>query len=433
MDPKQKNLLSIAAIVVLVAVAVWLFWPPQSKIRQGLDIQGGVSVILTAKAPQGQRLTEDMMDRAQTVLSARVNALGASEASVQRQGSDALLVQIPGIKDQQAALKTIQSTGLLEFVDVASLPASEAATIKEGDRLTAGTYKAVMTGDVVKDAGTTTDDVGNPAVTMTFNAQGKKTWADYTTSHVGQRVAIVLDHVVQSAPNIQEPITGGETRITGKFTADDAKRLAAVLQAGALPVELTPANTQAVGPTLGQQSLQQGLLAALFGLALVMVFMLVFYRALGLVSWASLLSFSAIFLGVLALLSAAGAYALTLPGIAGVVLTIGVATDSSILIFERFIEEVRLGKTARSAAKSGSRHAILTSVDADVVTLIAASALFFLAIGPVKGFALTLMIGIFIDLTVAIFLTRPLVISLAESAASKAPWLFGLKGGGDRA
>jgi len=439
MDPKQRNVLSIVAVIVLVVIAAVLFWPPQTKIRQGLDIQGGVSVILTAKAPVGQALTEDKMDRAQTVLQARVNALGASEATVQRQGSDAILVQLPGIKNQQDALRALGTTGLLEFVDVASLPASEAASIRGWDgtnpkpELKAGTYKPLFTGEVVKNANASVDQQGRPEVTLQFDPTGTQKWAAYTSSHVGQQVAIVLDHQVQSAPSIREAITGGDTAISGSFTAAQVKELAAILQAGSLPVELTPANTQAVGPTLGQQSLEQGLIAALIGLALVMLFMLVFYRALGVVSWASLLSFSAIFLGVLALLSSFGAYALTLPGIAGVVLTIGVATDSSILIFERFKEEVRLGKTMRSAAKSGSRHAIGTSIDADIVTFVTALVLFVVAIGPVRGFALTLMIGIVIDLTVAILLTRPVVIMLAESTVSKAPWLFGLKGGGDRA
>jgi len=439
MDPKQRNVLSIVAVITLVVIAAVLFWPPQTKIRQGLDIQGGVSVILTAKAPAGEALTEDKMDRAQTVLQARVNALGASEATVQRQGNDAILVQLPGIKNQQQALRALGTTGLLEFVDVASLPASEAATIKGWDgrspkpELKAGSYKPIFTGEVVKNANASVDQQGKPEVTLQFDATGTQKWAAYTSSHVGQQVAIVLDRQVQSAPSIREAITGGDTAISGSFTAAQVKELAAILQAGSLPVELTPANTQAVGPTLGQQSLEQGLIAALIGLALVMAFMLVFYRALGAVSWASLLSFSAIFLGVLALLSSFGAYALTLPGIAGIVLTIGVATDSSILIFERFKEEVRLGKTMRSAAKSGSRHAIGTSIDADIVTFVTAFVLFVVAIGPVRGFALTLMIGIVIDLTVAILLTRSVVIMLAESTVSKAPWLFGLKGGGDRA
>ena len=211
------------------------------------------------------------------------------------------------------------------------------------------------------------------------------------------------------------------------------ERLAAVLQSGALPVELSIDESRVVGPTLGQDSLRQGLLAALLGLALVAIFMAVYYRGLGVISWFSLLIFASIFLGVLALLSRLGAFALSLPGIAGMVLTIGLAADSSILQFERFKEEVRLGKTFRSAAKSGTRHAIGTSIDADVVTLVSAAAIYIFAIGPVRGFALTLMIGILIDIVVMTLFTRTAIVLLAESVIAKAPTLFGMKGGDQRA
>jgi protein-export membrane protein SecD len=287
----------------------------------------------------------------------------------------------------------------------------------------------VVAGSSVKSAGASIDAQNQPAVSVEFDKTGTDAWGAYTTANVGQYVVILLDNVVQSVAQIREPIIDGSTQISGSFDAAEAKRLSAVLQAGALPVELEPSSTQIVGPTLGGESLRQGLLAGLIGLGLVIVFMIVYYRGLGILSLLSLGTYLSLLFGVVALLSRMGAFALTLPGIAGLVLTVGLAADSSILIFERFKEEVRMGKTYRTAAKSGTRHAIGTSLDADLVTFVSAIVLFIVAIGPVKGFALTLMLGIACDLTVAILFTRTAVILLAENVIPKAPWLFGLKGG----
>ena len=453
MDPRQRNYLLLTLIAILVIGSWVMFMPPNKKITQGLDIQGGVSVILTAQPQQGQPLTTDDMDRAELIIRNRVDKLGASEASIQRQGSDSILVQMPGVKNRDEALKVINSTGLLEFVDVASINDSAAVAamtdVKTATdyKLTAGTYTAFMTGKVIKNATVSQDPTnGGIVVNVTMDTAGTKTWADYTTAHVGKQVAIVLDGVVKSAPVVNEPITGGQTQISGKFTADEAKSLATVLQTGALPVKLVPVDTRTVGPTLGQESLRQGLMAVLFGLLIVAAYLIVFYRGLGVISVTALIVFASIFLGILAALSAFGLFALSLPGIAGVVLTIGLAADSSILINERFKEEIRLGRTYRSAAQSGTRHAIGTSVDADLVTFVSAIVLFAVAIGPVKGFALTLMIGIACDIIMMLLYKRPMIMLLGETVIPKAPAFWGVpkelvvkgsaaakKGGGDRA
>lgn len=430
MDPKQRNMLALALVVVLVGLSWWQFWPLDTKITQGLDIKGGLSVILTAEPTANETITEDAMTRVSTILTNRVNGLGVSEATVQRQGTDSFLVQLPGVKDSDEALKALQSTGRLDFVPAESV--NTTATLTYGVQLPEGSYDAsaaVVTGANVTRAATDVDSRTNqPAVSLSFDTEGEKAWADFTSANVGRQVVIVLDGIVQSAPVVNEPILSGDTQISGSFTADEAKRLAAVLQAGALPVNLTFSESRVVGPTLGQDSLQQGLLAGLVGLGLVMVFMALYYRGLGVISWFSLAFFASIFLGVLAVLSRVGAFALSLPGIAGMVLTVGLAADSSILMFERFKEEVRMGKTFRSAARSSTKHALLTSVDADVVTLVSATMLYLIAIGPVKGFALTLIIGIAIDLTVAFLFTRPMIITLAESVVAKQPFIFGMKG-----
>jgi len=448
MDPKTRNAVALAVIAALVGLALWQALPLDTKITQGLDIKGGLSVILTAEPLGTAPLTEDAIERVETILVERVNGFGVSEATVQRQGANAFLIQLPGVRDAREALDLLGKPGKLEFVDLGSI--TDTATLdlatrqieadRSGDttdlpKLDGDTYEPFMTGEVITAAQVTTDQFNNAAVSISMSKEGTDIWADVTTRLYPTRgqILIVLDGLAKSAPAVQEPILTGDTQITGSFTFDEAKRLAAVLQSGALPVEISIDESRVVGPTLGQDSLRQGLLAALLGLGLVAVFMAVYYRGLGVISWFSLLIFASIFLGVLALLSRLGAFALSLPGIAGMVLTIGLAADSSILQFERFKEEVRLGKTFRSAAKSGTRHAIGTSIDADVVTLVSAAAIYLFAIGPVRGFALTLMIGILIDIVVMTLFTRTAIVLLAESVIAKAPALFGMKGGDQRA
>ncbi|MGB4592414.1 MAG: protein translocase subunit SecD [Coriobacteriia bacterium] len=433
MDPKTRNAVALAVIIVLVAVSFWAFWPLNEKITQGLDIKGGLSVILTAKPTGSEVLTEAGMDRAETILTERVNALGVSEATVQRQGDRSFLVQIPGIKDSKQALAALGSTGQLLFLDARSI--NTTTQLEYGVIVPEGSYEAtgvILTGANVKTAGVTVDSNNRPAVSLDFDPTGTSAWGTFTTANIGQYVVILLDNQVQSVAQIQDAITDGQTLISGTFTPEEAKRLSAVLQAGALPFALEFSESRVVGPTLGQDSLNMGLVAGLIGLALVGVFMVVYYRGFGVVSALALAIYGALMMGTLAVLSAAGAFSVTLPGIAGLILTIGVAADTSILIFERFKEEVEMGKVYRTAAKSGVRHAIGTSIDADIVTLVSAIALYIFAIGPVRGFAFTLILGIVLDLVVALLFTGPIVRILAETWAPKMPALFGLKGGEQR-
>jgi preprotein translocase subunit SecD/SecD/SecF fusion protein len=367
------------------------------------------------------------MDRAEFIVRNRVDGLGVLEASVQRQGTDSILVQLPGVSDPEQALETLGSTGQLEFVDVVSLTTTE--PVGAGTTLPPGSYEPFLTGEVVTNAAISVDELGNPSVDVSFNQEGAEVWAEYTTQNVGQQIAIVLDGTVQSAPVVREPILDGNTQISGDFTPEEARQLQTVLESGALPVSLEFSESRVVGPTLGQDSLRAGLIAALVGLGLVALYMALYYRGLGIVSWFTLFIFGSLLLGVLAVLSDLGFFSLSLPGIAGIVLTIGLAADSSILIFERFKEEVRMGKSLRSAAKAGTKHAVWTSLDADLTTFVTALVLYVVAIGPVRGFAFTLMLGVVCDITVMVLFTRTAVILLAESAVARAPWLFGVKGG----
>lgn len=417
MDSKQRNAIALALIALLVIGSWVLLWPPQDKITQGLDIQGGLSVILTAKETSETAVTDNVMDRAELIVRNRVDRLGASESTIQRQGADSILVQLPGVKNAQEALDALGTTGQLEIRDVASTDASGAPVL--GDVL--------LTGDVITDASIGTDPTsGQLQVNVTFNAEGSKKWGEITTARVGKQIAIVLDGVIQSAPVVNEPILGGSTAISGDFTPEEAKKLKTVLETGALPVTLEFSESRVVGPTLGQDSLRQGVLAAAIGLGLVALYLIAFYRGLGVIAVSALVVFASVFMGILAALSYFGLFALSLPGIAGIVLTIGLAADSSILILERFREEIRMGRSVRAAAKSGSLHAIWTSVDADLVTFVSALMLFSVAIGPVRGFALTLMIGIGCDIAMMVLYKRPILMILGENVLSKAPAFWGI-------
>lgn len=437
MDLKQKNIILLIIALALVAGSWFMFWPPQKKITMGLDIRGGLSVILTAHADDGQQLTADMMDRAETIIRNRVDGLGVKEASVQRQGDDSLLIQVPGIDDPREALKVIGETGRLEFVDVNSITDTETkAAVQAGDenvQLKDGTYSVIeldgkkLTGEVVKDAAVGQSQQGGIVVDVTMNSTGAKVWGDYTSKNIGNQVAIVLDGTVKSAPVVNDAIRDGRTQISGKFTADEAKNLRTVLVSGSLPVTLEQSEARIVGPTLGQDSLHKGVLAALVGLGLVALYVIIYYRGLGIITASALAVFGSLFMGVLAVMSQLGIFSLTLPGIAGLVLTIGMAADSSILINERVKEEVRIGKSIPAASDSGSRHGIITSIDADVVTLVSAIVLYVFAAGSVKGFALTLSIGIICDIIMMLLYKRPMIMLLA-GVMQKAPKFWGLTG-----
>jgi preprotein translocase subunit SecD/SecD/SecF fusion protein len=421
MDSRQRNLLSMAFVLALTALAWWQFWPPAENITQGLDIQGGLSVILTAVETPETPVTNDVMDRAELIVRNRVDRLGAAEVTIQRQGADSILVQMPGIANAQEALDALGSTGQLEIRDVVSTDPATGEPVL-GDVL--------LTGDVITAASIGTNPQTNEIeVNVTFDSEGAAAWAEITGARIGKQIAIVLDGNVESAPVVRDRITGGQTSISGAFTAEEARRLQTVLETGALPVSLEFSESRVVGPTLGQDSLRAGAFAALGGLVLVALYLAVYYRGLGVASWVGLAIYASLFLGALALLSGFGWFALSLPGIAGIVLMIGLAADSEILMIERFKEEVRGGKTYRSAARHGTRHAIGTSLDADLVTFVSALMLYMFAIGPVRGFALTLMIGLAIDIFNMVFWSRSVVITLAETLVPKMPRLFGVRRG----
>ena len=402
MNPTVRRYVSTLVVTAVVCLAcAFCFTPLGERITTGLDIQGGVSVILTASKQDGSAPTADEMNNAKTIVEKRVNTLGASEATVQIQGSNSILVQIPGATDADSAVQTIGQTGRLDDIgDADALAKIEAGA--SNVKLEQGTYTAFLDGSYIQSTSIaqSSTSVGTYAVNVTFNSEGADIF-DKVTKELAPtkgQICIVLDGVVQSAPAVQEEISGGKVSITGNFTSAAAQELKTVLDSGSLPVTLNYSESRVVGPTLGQDSLNQGILALVIGVAIVIVYLFFFYRGLGLLALGSLVVFAVIYLGLLAILSHYGMFSLSLPGLAGMVLTTGSAADSSILVLERFREEIRMGRTVKNASVSGARHGITTSLDADIVTLVTALALFFVGTGTVKGFGLTLALGVVCDI-----------------------------------
>jgi len=433
-SPKRVPVTLLVLLVVLLAVSVYMFWPPQTKIKQGLDVQGGLQVVMTATASDGGKPSSSDMDTAVTIIENRVNALGVSEATVQQQGDDQILIQIPGLSNPDAALETLGTVGYLEFVSVPDITddtvKTEIQSGQTGMTLTAGSYTAVITGAVINhvNVNRASETSSDYAVDITLNDSGKQAFAQATTELVTghQQIAIVLDGVVQSAPAVQSIISDGNVQITGSYTLEEAQSLQTILESGSLPVTLTYAQSQIVGPTLGQDQLMAGTLAAIIGLILVACYLLFFYRGLGTLTAGAILVFAMLYLGLLGALSAMGFFSLSMAGIAGIVLSIGSAADSSILILERFHEEIRMGRSIKASSVSGVRHGILTSIDADMVTLISALSLFFIATGAVKGFGLTLALGIACDIATMLLFKAPVIRLLAPKVITHHPDFWGV-------
>lgn len=451
----RRNVWLLILTTLLIVVSVVLFTPPNEKINQGLDIQGGLSVVLTAKSTDGAPVTPEDMEKSRAIIESRVNALGASEATVQEQGNDQILVQIPGLADTEEALATIGRTGSLEFarldsftdedvknaIDSGQTSGEGTVTDEFGNAfpsgqvehmaVEAGTYTPIVTGADITNVTIGRESEGSTyySVNITLNSRGAKAFADASRDLVADhgKIVIILDGEVQSAPAVQSEIPNGEVSITGQYSLEDAKALQTILESGSLPVSFEYAQSQVVGPTLGQDALVSGVVVALIGLAVVMLYLLFFYKGLGIITAAAMAVFAVLYLGILAALSAFHLFSLSLAGIAGIVLTIGMAADSSILTVERFREEIRMGRSVKAASITGVKHAIFTSIDADLVTMVSALCLFFLAAASVKGFGMTLALGIICDIAMMLIFKAPLIRLLAPKVIAKHPGFWGIK------
>ncbi len=435
--PKRKrgNVIALAIICVVTVLAVFYFWPPQDTVTMGLDIQGGVSVNATATTVDGDSPTQDQMEEAVSVITNRVNASGASAATVQQQGTDSFLIQVPGADDSQAILDTLSSQGVLEFVRVDAIDDEDVQGYIES-AITGMSlqdegieYEAFMTGDNVSSVSVSREETSTSyAVDLELDSEGTAAFSEVTTELVSDngQIAILLDGVVQSAPSVQSAITTGQVQITGSYTIDEANNLKAIINSGSLPVTLTIDQSSVVGPTLGKTALKSGVFAAMIGLLLVLIWLLLFYNGLGLIAGIAIGVMGCIYLGLLALLSTFGWFSLTLAGVAGIIVNLGLAADSSILMMECFHERLRKGMSIRSAAKQGVKEGILTSLDADAVTLVTAIILYVCAMGDVRGFGLTLALGIICDLVVMAMFSAPLIRICSTKLLPRLPEFFGI-------
>lgn len=451
----RRNIWLIVVTAILVIVSIFMFTPPSEKINQGLDIQGGLSVVLTAKNTDGGSVSTEDMEKSRSIIESRVNALGASEAVVSLQGTDQILVQIPGLSDTEQALETIGKTGQLEFARLDSFTDEDTKTSIENGQygsegtitddfgntfpsgeiqhleVESGSYTPLITGSNITSVsvGRASETSQYYSVNLDLDSEGTQAFAEATADLAADKgqIVIILDGEVQSAPAVQSEITGGQVSITGNYTLEEAQSMQTILESGSLPVSFEYAQSQVVGPTLGQDALTSGVLVAGIGLGLVMLYLLLFYEGLGLLTAAAMAVFAVLYLGILAVLSYFGQFSLSLAGLAGVVLTIGMAADSSILTLERFREEIRMGRSVRAASITGVRHGILTSIDADLVTLVSALTLFFLASASVKGFGLTLALGIVCDIVMMLLFKAPIIRLLAPRVIAKHPGFWGVK------
>ena len=382
-----------------------------------IAVSGRGNTIIVTLSPEEKAATDNRtIQQSLEIIRRRVDEVGTREPTIQRQGADRILIQVPGIGSAEELKALIGTTARLTFHPVIQQTSNPEAVPGPGEILvqdlddTSLYYvlerTAVVTGDDLVDAQPGFDQNGLPSVTFRFNPSGARVFGRYTTENTGAPFAIVLDNQVITAPRINEPITGGSGQITGNFTVDSSTQLAVLLRAGALPAEMTFLEERTIGPELGQDSIEAGRIASLIAFGAVLVFMALSYGLFGIFANIALLLNVGLLFGTLSLLGAT----LTLPGIAGIVLTIGMAVDANVLVFERIREELKTAKGPSRAIELGYEKALSAIIDANITTFMTAMILFALGSGPVKGFAVTLMIGIATSVFTAIFVTRLIVV-----------------------
>lgn len=414
------------SLLILGVIGLFSYYafPVNKRINLGLDLQGGMHLLLkvdTSKLSGGAKA--DAADRAVEVVRNRIDQFGVRETTIQRQGEDEIVVQLPGVTDRQRAIDIIGTTALLEFKlvhqDADKLKDALAGNVPEGYELKYTQENnepvlleqtAAITGDAVADASVQfSSGELNPVVNIKFNAAGGRKFAELTAGNVGRRLAIILDGKIQSAPVIREAIPSGDAMISGHFSVEEAQDLALVLRVGALPAPMYIEEERTVGPLLGQDSINKGVRASLIGGALVFLFMVVYYLVPGIISdFALLLNLILVLgaLGMLPVLFPGISATLTLPGIAGIALSLGMAVDANVLINERIREELAAGRKMRAAIANGYGRAFSAILDSNLTTLIAAFLLFQFGTGPIRGFAVTLIIGLLASIFTAIVVTR---------------------------
>jgi preprotein translocase subunit SecD len=375
--------------------------PYSETINRGLDLQGGVSVLMEV---QGNKPSASDLDRTIELLSLRINKMGVSETTISKEGSR-IRIDIPGMFDTKQVIDTIGQPGNLRFVGPDK---SEILTGKED----------------IKDATAMIDQQGKPTVSLELNASGTKKFADATQKFLGQPIAIYMDDTLVSNPTVQAVITDGKATISGSKDLAEAKNTASIIKSGALPVTLKTASVNVVGPTLGANALPQSVLAGAIGIGIVFLFMLLYYRALGLLANIALVLYVVLLLAIYSTIGAT----LTLSGIAGFLLTVGMAVDANVLIFERTKEELKTGKSPKSAINAGFARAMSSILDSNITTILSGIILYSFGSGTVKGFALTLIIGVLVSMFTAIVVTRFLIRLAVNMGWFNKKWTIGTFG-----
>ena len=480
---RERNYIFLVGIIFIALIAGWIDLPDNPglrlgpiskdiKVHEGLDLQGGLQVLLQADVADCASVTDDSMEAAKSIVENRINGLGVTEPLIQRQGTCRLVVELPGISNPDEAIKTFGGTGLLEFVDARDTPLTEGqtvettglatvvvpgqptptaapatatvlpsptATITATSGVTTTTpvtptiYRTVMTGKHLQTASVSFEQNTNqPFIAFTLTSDGAKIFSDYTTKNVNKYLAIVLDKKVISSPAIKSPITDGSGIIEGRFSLPEAQNLVVQLKYGALPIPLKVVESNAIGPTLGRDSVTKSITAGAIGLIIVILFMLLYYRLPGLLANMALTIYALIVFAIYKF-GIPGIFpyvTLTLPGIAGFILSVGMAVDANILIFERMKEELRAGRTLMLAVEAGFQRAWPSIRDSNFSTLITCGILiwFGASFGAsiVAGFALTLAIGVVVSLFTAIFVTRTFLRLIMDMDVTTNHWWFGV-------
>jgi preprotein translocase subunit SecD len=441
----------LVMIIILLAFSLWVDLSKSIEIRNpfdisqvlynrnvdiklGLDLRGGLQALLEADVPADTAVDSAELENAKNILQNRANALGVSEIVMQTAGDRRIVAEFPGITNPEEVVASLKQTALLEFVDMGTNPLPEGTIIQTDfgqDGVTAdGTtiFHTVMTGSGLQSASVVSGQTpGSFAIAFTLESDASDLFAEYTSTHSGQILGIVLDKVVVSAPRINEPITGGEGSISGSFTQEEAQTLAIQLRSGALPIPIKVVESRTVGPTLGEESVRKSVIAGIIGLSVVILFMALYYRLPGIIADLALICYAIFSLMLFKMIPVV----LTLPGIAGFILSVGMAVDANVLIFERLKEELRSGRNLRQAIDIAWSRAWPSIRDSNSSTLITCLILF--AFGStfgasmVKGFAVTLALGVGVSLFTAIIVTRTFLHTVLDGVKNTDhPGWFGL-------
>ena len=404
----KKLWIRLLLVIAILAGAVWLIM--KEPVKLGLDLKGGVYAVLEATPEDGgTEIDDETMNSLIEVLDRRINGIGVAESVVQKAGSNRVIIELPGISDTTEAINMIGKTALLEF-----------KIMDEHGNL----GPTLLTGGALKKAQVGYGNLGEPQINFEMKPEGAIEFARITRENVGKQLAIVLDGKVQTAPVIRTEIPGGTGSISGNYTVEEAKRTATLLNSGALPIKAEIVETRTVGASLGDESIAASMVAGKVAMALIGIFMIIFYRFPGIVADIALVCFGLITFALLQFIGAT----LTLPGIAGLILSAGMAVDANVIIFERIKEELGFGNTIRGAINAGFSKGFVAIFDSNLTTLIITGILFIFGTGPVKGFAVTLTIGTVASMFTAIVMTKVLLMVFVEVFHLNNPKLFGIRG-----